>query len=402
MPMPLRLASRLDPIQQSLTLALDDRVRRLKASGQVIINLTVGQPDFDTPVWIGDAARAAITAGKTRYTSPIGTLELRTAAAAWYHRKTGIPYSPDEILVSSGSKHALHNALQALIEPGDEVIVPAPYWPSYPDLVLMAGGVPVHPAGTLESRWKLTPNVLRAALTKKTRAIIINSPSNPSGAIYQPAEAAELASMLARADVTVIADEIYDRLVYDGGTAVSFAAVLPGMRERTIAINGVSKAFAMTGWRIGFAAGPADIIEGMGRYQAQATGNPCSISQEAALAAITGDGTDLEMMRAAYELRRNAVVHALRAVPGVELASPEGAFYIFFRVSQALGRSIGGVRFDTVDAMAAELIERGVALVPGTGFGAPDAMRLSFAASDADLEVGTGIIARFFDELMGG
>jgi len=399
---PIHLASRLDPIQQSLTLSLDDRVRRLKAEGRNIVNLTVGQPDFDTPAWIGDAARVAIAQGKTRYTSPIGTLELRKAAAAWFKESSGLVYGPDEILVSSGSKHALHNALLALLEPGDEVIVPAPYWVSYPDLVLMAGGVPVHPVGTIETRWKLTPAALRAAITPKTRAIIINSPNNPTGATYQQAEAEALAAIVIEHNLVVIADEIYDRLVYDGGTAVSFAAVLPGMRERTIAINGVSKAYAMTGWRIGFAAGPANVIEGMGRYQAQATSNPCSISQEAAFAAITGSGPELAMMREAYERRRNAVVAALSRVPGIELVSPEGAFYIFFRVSKALGRSIGNVRFDTVEAMSMELIERGVALVPGTGFGAPDAIRLSFAASDADLERGTSIMAQFFTELMGG
>ncbi|TPW01891.1 MAG: aspartate aminotransferase, partial [bacterium] len=228
-----------------------------------------------------------------------------------------------------------------MIEPGDEVIVPAPFWASYSDLVLISGGVPVHPAGTLETRWKMTPELLRGALTPKTRAVLINSPNNPTGATYQPAEAAALASIMIQADLTVIADEIYDRLVYDGGTAVSFAAVLPGMKERTIAINGVSKAYAMTGWRIGFAAGPAELIEGMGRYQAQATSNPCSISQEAALAAITGEGSDVERMRLAYERRRDQVVRALARVPGIELASPEGAFYIFFRGSQALGRAIG-------------------------------------------------------------
>lgn len=399
--MPIHLAKRLDPIQPSLTLTLDDRVRRLKAAGQDIVNLTVGQPDFDTPSWIGDAARAAIAQGKTRYTSPLGTLELRKAAAAWFQEASGLEYSSDEILVSSGSKHALHNALLALIEPGDEVIIPAPYWVSYPDLVVMAGGLPVHPAGTLETRWKLTPEALEAAITPKTRAIILNSPNNPTGATYLRAEAEALAAILIRADLVVIADEIYDRLVYDGGTAVSFASVLPGMRERTIAINGVSKAYAMTGWRIGFAAGPANVIEGMGRYQAQATSNPCSISQEAALVAITGHGPELSMMRTAYQRRRDAVVAALRAAPGVELVSPEGAFYIFFRVSKAMGRSIGSVRFDTVDAMVAELIERGVALVPGTGFGSPDAIRLSFAASDVELERGTAIIVKFFDELMG-
>jgi aspartate aminotransferase len=397
--MSLRLSPRVSAVQPSLTLSLDDRVRQLKASGKKIINLTVGQPDFNTPEWIAEAARCAIAAGDTRYTSPIGTLELRKAAAAWFEQKTGLAYTPAEILVSSGSKHALYNALQAILDPGDEVIVPAPYWVSYPDLVRMAGGVPVHPSADLESGWKLRPDALAAAITPRTRAIIINSPGNPSGAVYHRDEALALAEVLIERNVAVIADEIYDRLVYDGVEAVSFAAVHPDMRARTISINGVSKAYAMTGWRIGFAAGPAAIIEGMGRYQAQATSNPCSISQAAALAAVTGDCPELEMMRAAYERRRNLVVAALTGVPGVELVTPEGAFYVFFRVRQALRRSAGGRRFDTVEDMAVELIDRGVAIVPGTGFGAADALRLSFAASDDDLAKGTAIIADFFREL---
>jgi aspartate aminotransferase len=397
--MSLRLSPRLSAVQPSLTLSLDDRVRQLKAAGKKVINLTVGQPDFNTPEWVAEAARRAIAAGDTRYTSPIGTLELRKAAAAWFERKTGLAYTPAEILVSSGSKHALYNALQSILDPGDEVIVPAPYWVSYPDLVRMAGGVPVHPSAGLESGWKLRPDALAAAITPRTRAIIINSPGNPSGAVYHRDEALALAEVLIERNVAVIADEIYDRLVYDGVEAVSFAAVHPDMRARTISINGVSKAYAMTGWRIGFAAGPADIIEGMGRYQAQATSNPCSISQAAALAAVTGDGPELEAMRQAYERRRNLVVAALTGVPGVELVTPEGAFYVFFRVRGALGRSIGGTRFDMVEDMAVELIDRGVAIVPGTGFGAADALRLSFAASDDDLAKGTALIADFFREL---
>jgi aspartate aminotransferase len=399
--MPIRLSPRLDNVRPSLTLSLDDRVRALQAAGKDVINLTVGQPDFDTPAWIGDAARAAITRGATRYTSPIGTIALREAAAAWFRARTGLDYRAGEILVSSGSKHAIHNSLQSILERGDEVIVPAPYWSSYPDLVQMAGGVPVHPAGTLETGWKLTPAALEAAITPKTRALLINSPNNPTGSLYHREEAEALARVVLAHDIVVISDEIYDRLVYDGHEAVSFAAVLPGMRERTIAINGVSKAYAMTGWRIGFAAGPAHIIEGMGRWQAQATSNPCSISQEAALAALTGTGPELETMRVAYERRRNAVTAALARLPGVEFVAPEGAFYVFFRVRELLGRSIGDVRFDTVDAMAVELIERGVALVPGTGFGAPDALRLSFAASDDDLAKGVAILGRFIHELSG-
>jgi aspartate aminotransferase len=397
--MTLPLAHRLDAISPSLTLSLDDRVRTMIAEGRPIVNLTVGQPDFDTPAWIGEAARAAIVEGHTRYTSPMGTPELRRAAAAWLRETSGIEYAVDEILVCNGSKHALYNVLRALVTQGDEVIVPAPYWVSYPDLVRMSGAVPVHPVATLESGYKLTPASLEAAITPRTRAIILNSPGNPTGAVFSRAEAVELARVILAHDIAVISDEIYDRILYDGAEPVSFAGVLPGMRERTVTVNGVSKAYAMTGWRVGFAAGPRHVIEGMGRYQAQATGNPSSISQKAALAAISRTGPELALMQEAYARRRQLLVKGLAGVPHIEWKAPQGAFYFLIRVAGTFGRRLGDQVIRDADDLAGVLLDRGLALVPGRGFGAPDCLRLSFAASDADLEKGIAIIRSTFQLL---
>lgn len=400
--MSLHLSPRIEAITPSLTLTLDEKVRSLQAQGKKVLNFTIGQPDFNTPEWIGEAARRAIASGATRYTSPIGTLELRQAVTKWFERKTGIPFTVPEVLVCCGSKHAIYNALQAMVNPGDEVVVPAPYWVSYPDLVRMAGGVPIHPRSSLEEGYKLTPARLAAVLTPKTRAIILNSPCNPSGAVYNRAEAAALAELLVTREIAVISDEIYDQIIYDGVTHAPFVAAHPRMRERTITVNGVSKAYAMTGWRIGFAAGPKEIIEGMGRYQGQATSNPCSISQEAALAAITGNGPELEQMRQAYARRRDLVAGGLAGVPGLELRPPDGAFYMLLRVSGVFGRKIDGQPLNSAEEISEALIDRGVAILPGSGFGVPDSLRLSFATAEEDLRHGVEIIRDFFTGLARG
>jgi aspartate aminotransferase len=390
--MPLSLAPRLASITPSLTLSVDDRVRTLVAEGRSIVNLTVGQPDFDTPKYIADAGACAIAEGFTRYTSPMGIAELRKAAAAWFAGMSGIDYQAAEIVVCSGSKHALFNALQAVVSPGEEVIVPAPYWVSYPDLVRMAEGEPIHPAATLESGYKITADALRRSITRRTRAVILNSPNNPSGAVFTPEETRALARVILEHDLVLISDEIYNQITYDAATQLPFAAALPGMKERTITINGVSKAYAMTGWRLGFAAGPAEVIEAMGRYQAQATGNPCSISQKAALAAIRDAGPELAMMRDAYARRRKLVMEELETIPLVDYAPPLGAFYFLLRISRTFGRHLGPDKVESAEDLAGLLLERGVALVPGTGFGAPDSLRLSFAASDADLKRGLSVL----------
>ncbi len=396
--MPLKISPKLASISPSLTLALDERVRELTAAGRSIINLTVGQPDFNTPEWICRAAAAAIEAGATRYTSPMGTPDLREAAARWLSERSGPGYAPDQVIACSGSKHAIYNALQALVQPGDEVLVPAPYWVSYPDLVRMAGGVPVHPDMPLESGFKLTPEALAGAITPKTRVAILNAPSNPTGAVYTRAEAEALARLLVEHDVAVISDEIYDRILFDDTVHVPFAS-LPDMEERTITVNGVSKSYAMTGWRIGFAAGPAPVIKAMGRYQAQATGNPCSVSQAAALAAIRGNGPELKAMTDAYARRRRLVMNLLEGVERLEWTPPSGAFYFFIRASRCFGLALDGRKIGNIEDLVAAFIDGGVGVVPGTGFGAPKSFRLSFAASDDEIEKGVSIIRDIVNRL---
>lgn len=399
--MSIPVSHRMDAISPSLTLALDDRVRQLQAEGAQLINLTVGQPDFNTPAWINAAAVKAIADGFTRYTSPIGTVELRKAAAAWFNRR-GNDYTADEVLVSSGSKHALFNAFQAILQPGDEVIVPLPSWVSYPDMVRLADGVPVMPTASLADGYKLTPALLEMSITPKTKAIIFNSPNNPTGAVYSRREAEALAEVLLRHRVTTISDEIYDEIVYDDARPVSLATLSPEMRRNTITINGVSKAYAMTGWRIGFAAGPADVIEAMGRYQAQATSNPCSISQKAALAAVTGSGPELEEMRTAFARRRRLIMDALAGVPLIDWKAPDGAFYFLVEVRKAYGRKLDGREVRHGEDLVDALIDRGVAMVPGSGFGAPECIRLSFAASDENLRRGIAIFKEAMEELARG
>lgn len=396
--MMIPLASRLDAISPSLTLAIDDRVRTLQAQGADLINLTVGQPDFDTPAWIRAAAVAAMDAGFTRYTAPNGILELRRAAAAWFNRR-GTDYGPEEVIVSCGSKHALFNAFQAVLQPGDEVIIPRPSWVSYPDIVKLAGGVPVEPTTDLEQGYRLTPERLELSVTPRTRAIILNSPNNPTGAVYGRKEAEALAEVIVRRNLILVSDEIYDEIAYDGARPVCFAALSPAMRERTLTINGVSKSYAMTGWRIGFAGGPGHVIEAMGRYQAQATSNPCSISQKAALAAITGDGPELGVMRTAFARRRKLLLDMLAGAPLARWAPPEGAFYLLIDVSEAYGRRLDGTKIENAEQMVEALIDRGVALVPGTGFGAAESIRLSFAASDEDILRGARIIREALTEM---
>lgn len=396
--MSIPLASRLDAISPSLTLAIDDRVRTLQAKGADLVNLTVGQPDFDTPAWIRAAAAQAMDSGFTRYTAPIGILELRRAAAAWFNRR-GTDYGPDEVLVSCGSKHALFNAFQAIIEPGDEVIIPRPAWVSYPDIVKLAGGVPVEPTTNLEQGYKLSPERLELSITPRTRAIILNSPNNPTGAVYGRKEAEALAEVIVRRNLILVSDEIYDEIVYDEARPVCFAALSRAMRDRTITINGVSKSYAMTGWRIGFAGGPAHVIEAMGRYQAQATSNPCSISQKAALAALLGEGAELALMRDAYARRRGLLLEALAGTPLARWCPPEGAFYLLIDVSEAFGRRLGRATIKDAEGLVEALIDRGVALVPGTGFGVPECVRLSFAASDADILRGARILRETLTEM---
>jgi aspartate aminotransferase len=375
----MRVSDRLVSLAESLTVAVEVKIQERAAKGEDIVNFGVGQPDFPTPAFVCEAAAKAVAAGATRYTPPGGTKELRAEAAA-YFRKTGVPATPETTVISCGAKHSLYNAMVAVLQPGDEVLLPVPYWVTYPEQTRLAEAVSVEvrPARGL----KVTPADLERVRTPRTRLLVMNSPNNPSGAVYTAAETESVVEWCVRHDVLILSDEIYDRMVYDDARAVSPASLGSEAAARTITVNGVSKAFSMTGWRIGFLTGPQAVVDAVGRFQGQTTGNPAAVSQAAALAALRGPGDSVETMRAAFERRRNLVVEALRATPGVEFDVPQGAFYAFPRVERAARAAGGSV------ALAERLIDRGVGLVPGAGFGADLHLRISFAVADERLVEG--------------
>ncbi|HET9232936.1 MAG TPA: pyridoxal phosphate-dependent aminotransferase [Candidatus Eisenbacteria bacterium] len=375
----VRVSDRLLTLAESLTVAVEVKIQERAARGEDIVNFGVGQPDFPTPPAVCEAARRAVEAGATRYTPPGGTKELRQEAAQFF-RQRGIPATPADTVISCGAKHALYNAMVAVVGPGDEVLLPAPYWVTYPEQVKLAEAVPV--AVAPERGLKVTPGDLERARTPRTRLLVLNSPNNPSGLVYDRKETEAIVRWCIERDVLILSDEIYDRMVYDGRQAVSPASLGESAAARTITVNGVSKCYAMTGWRIGFMTGPLEVMEAIVRFQGQTTGNPAAVSQAASLAALKGPQDSVETMRVAFERRRNVVVEALRTVPGVELVVPEGAFYAFPRVTRAARAAGGSV------PLAERLIDRGVGIVPGAGFGADDHIRVSFAVSDDRLRVG--------------
>jgi aspartate aminotransferase len=382
------IADRLDRISPSQTMAITAKARALKAAGRDIISLSVGEPDFDTPRHIKDAAIAAIERGDTKYTDNLGTMELRRAVSRKFKRDSGLDYAPDEIIICTGGKQVIFNALLATIQAGDEAIIPGPCWVSYPDIVALAEGTPVIvPAGQNQG-FKITGEQLDAAITKKTKWVILNNPSNPTGAAYNAAELKQLTDVLMRhPDVWVFTDDIYDKLTYDGFRAATVVEVEPGLRERTITMNGCSKAYAMTGWRIGFAGAPRQLIKAMDKLQGQSTSGTSSISQAAALAALDGPEDFIEGMRTAYKRRRDLVVDMMNAAPGIRCHKPEGAFYVFPSVFGCLGKtSAGGHRITSdEDFVVALLEETGVAAVHGSAFMFPGHFRISYATDDATL-----------------
>ncbi|OQW43127.1 MAG: aspartate aminotransferase [Proteobacteria bacterium SG_bin5] len=371
-------------IKPSPTLAVSARAAALKSEGVDVISLGAGEPDFDTPDFIKDAAIEAMRAGQTKYTEVDGTPALKAAIAEKFKRDNGLDYAPSQISVNVGGKHTLFNAMVATLDPGDEVIVPAPYWVSYPDVVLFAGGTPVVvPAGP-NQRYKLLPEQLEAAITPRTKWLILNSPSNPTGAAYSADELRALGEVLLRhPHVWVFADDMYEHIVYDGFAFATIAAVVPELYARTLTVNGCSKAYAMTGWRIGFAGGAEWLIKAMAKLQSQSTSNPCSIAQAAAVAALTGDQGFLAERAAVFQARRDLVVAALDATPGLCCPRPEGAFYVYPDCSGLIGKTTPqGQRLDDDQAIAAYLLESArVAVVPGAAFGLSPAMRLSYATS---------------------
>ncbi|HEY8487865.1 MAG TPA: pyridoxal phosphate-dependent aminotransferase [Thermaerobacter sp.] len=382
----MHLSARARGIQPSVTITIDARAKELKAAGEQVINLSAGEPDFPTPRHVREAAKAAIDAGFTRYTPAAGIAELRRAIAQKHRRDNGLEYAEDEIVVSAGGKHALFNAFMAICDSGDQVIIPAPYWVSYPEMVRLAGGEPVIVETGPETGFKLTPEALRRALTPRSRALILNSPSNPTGTVYTRQELDDLAAVAAEAGLWMVTDELYEHLIYEG-EHVSVAALRPEYRERVILINGVSKAYAMTGWRIGWAAAPRPVARAMAAIQSQATSSVNSIAQKAAVAALTGPQDDVAAMRDEYRQRRDLLVEGLSRLPGVEVLRPAGAFYVYPSVRGLLGREIGGRRAGDDVALAEVLLEAArIAVVPGTAFGTPGYLRLSYATSRSDLE----------------
>lgn len=400
----IRLSSRIQKIKPSATLTITAKAAELRAEGRDIISLSVGEPDFDTPKLACDAAIAAIREGFTRYTAVPGIPELRRAIADKFRRDNGLDYAPEEVLVSTGGKQCIYNLLQAMLDAGDEVVIPAPYWVSYPDMVLLADGVPVIATTDAASGFKLTPAALEAAITPNTRLLFLNSPSNPTGMAYTAAELAALGEVVRRhPELAVASDDIYEKILFDGKAFATFAAVNPDLKERTVTLNGVSKAYCMTGWRIGYCAGPRHLIGAMSKVQSQSTSNPNSIAQKAALAALTGPTDDLERMVRTYAERRSWLVDKLNAMPGVSCLLPDGAFYVFPSITGWLGRRTpgGDMIADDIAACAWLLEDAGVALVPGSEFGAPGHMRISYAVSQDRLEEATNRIAAAAASLRG-
>ncbi|MCG6901040.1 MAG: pyridoxal phosphate-dependent aminotransferase [Rhodobacter sp.] len=382
------LSATLDRVKPSPTIAISTKAGELKAAGQDVISLGAGEPDFDTPQHIKDAAVAAIAAGKTKYTAPDGIPELKQAVCAKMKRDHGLDYTPAQVSVGTGGKQILYNALMATMNPGDEVVIPAPYWVSYPDMVLLAGGTPVIAEASIQTGYKLTPDQLEAAITPKTKWLIFNSPSNPTGAGYTREELKGLTDVLLRhPHVWVMTDDMYEHLVFDDFKFSTPAEIEPKLYDRTLTCNGVSKAYAMTGWRIGYAAGPQPLIAAMRKIQSQSTSNPCTISQWAAVEALNGPHDFIAENNAAFVRRRDLVVGMLNETPGIRCPKPEGAFYVYPSIADCIGKtSAGGARIVDDEAFATALLEEtGVAVVFGAAFGLSPNFRISYATSDAEL-----------------
>ena len=384
--MSIEISKILQNLTPSATLAMSAKAKLLAAQGQTVYDLSLGEPDFDTPQHICQAAVEAIKSGQTKYTVASGIPELKKSIAEKYNNdygvRYGLRYEPSQVVVSNGAKHALHNALFATLNPGDEVIIPAPYWVSYAELVKLSGAVPVIPVTDESQQFKITAEQLERIITPQTRMLLLCSPSNPTGMMYERNELEALADVVLKHRLFVVADEIYDKLVYDGKQFVSFPTVRPGLQDRTIIINGVSKTYSMTGWRIGWTMSPVVVSQKIAELQSQETSNPCSISQYAALAALTGPQNCVESMLAAFTQRRDYVAARIAAIDGVPVPDMAGAFYAFFNIKKHLRRSINGIRLDTSEQFCLELLnQKHVALVSGCAFGCEGYVRASFATN---------------------
>ena len=397
------LSATLDRVKPSPTIAVTTKAAELKAAGRDVIGLGAGEPDFDTPDNIKEAAIAAIRDGKTKYTAVDGIPELKQAICAKFKRDNGLDYVPSQVSVGTGGKQILYNALMATLNEGDEVVIPAPYWVSYPDMVLLAGGTPVIAEASLQTGFKLTADQLESAITDRTKWLIFNSPSNPTGAGYSWEELKELTDVLMRhPHVWVMTDDMYEHLVYDDFEFCTPAQVEPRLYDRTLTVNGVSKAYAMTGWRIGYAAGPEKLIGAMRKVQSQSTSNPCTISQWAAVEALNGTQDYIVPNNQMFARRRNLVVEMLNAAEGISCPVPDGAFYVYPSIAGCIGKtSAGGVKIVDDEAFATALLEEtGVAVVFGAAFGLSPNFRVSYATSDEALKEACGRIQRFCANLI--
>jgi aspartate aminotransferase len=391
----MSLSDRVSTITPSSTLAITAKAKELKAEGHDVIGLGAGEPDFNTPEHIIDAASKAMQEGHTKYTPAAGIPELKKAICTKLLTDNQLNYQPNQIIVCSGAKHALYNIFQAIVNPGDEVIIPTPYWVSYPEQVKLAGGVPVYVEGKEGNQFKVSPDQIKQAISSKTKAIIINSPSNPTGSIYCKTELEAIADVCVNNGLFIVSDEIYEKLTYGDAEHISIASLSKEVYERTFVVNGMSKPYSMTGWRIGYAAGPATYIKAMSDLSSHSISNPTSVAQYGALAALEGTQEPLLMMKKEFEHRRNTILPLLQELPGVTCMEPKGAFYLFPNVSEAVQNS----PYASSDEWVAALLEEEkVALIPGSGFGAPDNIRISYATSLDVIEEGVRRIKRFLQK----
>lgn len=395
-----RTANRMSAISPSLTLAISAKAKAMKEAGESVVSFGVGEPDFNTPENIIQAAKTALDNGYTKYTPSSGLLTLRKAICEKLKRENGLEYQPSQIIVSNGAKHSIFNACYALLNEGDEVIIPAPYWLTYPEVVKVCGGVPKYIECSKENKFKFTVQQLKDAITPKTKMLIFNSPSNPTGAVYTEEEVRAIAKVCEEAEIFVLSDEIYEKLCYNGVKPFSIAACSEKMKDLTITVNGVSKTYAMTGWRIGYLAAPMDIAKAIDSFQSHATSNACSIAQYATLEALASPEAEVQKMVDTFDKRRQKTLALIDEIEGVQAVEPDGAFYVMMVVSGLYGKSYQGKVIDGSVAFADALLEsQKVATIPGVSFGADDCLRLSYSLSEADIEEGLRRIKGFVNSL---
>ena len=394
------LSTLAEAVHASSTMAIDSMYKNMKAQGIDVVGFGAGEPDFPTPDNIKEACIRALNENKTKYTAASGIIELKKAVCQRMKEDCGVDYAPSQVVIASGAKHIVYLTVRALVNPGDEVVIPAPYWVSYSEIVRMCGGIPVIAQTREEDEFKLTPQELDEAITDNTKCVLFNSPSNPTGMMYTREELRALADVCIARDVYIIADEIYYKLVYDGREFVSVAALGEDVKERTILINGVSKSYAMTGWRIGYSLAPEYITKVMSNYVSHSTAAPSTLSQWAAVEALTGPQDTVETMRQAFEVRRNYMVDRVNSMELVSCLKPEGAFYIMMNIRKVFGKKCGDVVIDSCDTFASQLLEKGlVAVVPGSGFDAPDYVRWSYATSLENIKEGMDRLEKFLSTL---